>query len=58
MQNYEEAVASFQQVLKIESGNKAAVKQLEMCRSKQRSQREKEKKLYSNMFRKLAQEDE
>ncbi|XP_064404690.1 peptidyl-prolyl cis-trans isomerase FKBP4-like [Halichondria panicea] len=58
LQNYEEAVASFQQVLKIESGNKAAVKQLEMCRSKQRSQREKEKKLYSNMFRKLAQEDE
>lgn len=58
LQDYEEALTSFQEALKREPTNKAALKQVEACKSKQRSQRQREKKIYSTMFQKLAQEED
>ncbi len=58
LRNYEEAISFLKQLLTIDPKNTAAIKLLESCKGKQKSQREKEKKLYSNMFQKLAQDQE
>jgi hypothetical protein len=54
MQDYEEALKCFQGVMKIESTNRAAYQQIQACRQKIKQQREKDKKLYANMFEKLS----
>ncbi|CAD1480957.1 unnamed protein product, partial [Heterotrigona itama] len=51
------AIKDFQEVLKIEPKNTAAVKQIRICNNFIKKQLAKEKKLYANMFDKFAQED-
>ncbi|XP_033199140.1 peptidyl-prolyl cis-trans isomerase FKBP4 isoform X2 [Bombus vosnesenskii] len=51
------AIKDFQEVLKIEPKNTAAIKQIGVCNSLIKRQLAKEKKLYANMFDKFAQED-
>lgn len=58
LQDYDEAMSEFREVINVEPGNKAAQKQVEVCKNKQKSQRDREKKLYSTMFQMMTQEDE
>ncbi|XP_060815690.1 peptidyl-prolyl cis-trans isomerase FKBP4 isoform X2 [Bombus pascuorum] len=51
------AIKDFQEVLKIEPKNTAAIKQIGTCNNLIKRQLAKEKKLYANMFDKFAQED-
>ena len=51
---YEEAEQCFQKVLELEPENKAAVGQRQACVRKIKEQERKERKLYKNMFTKLA----
>lgn len=51
------AIKDFQEVLKIEPKNTAALKQIGVCNNLIKKQLAKEKKLYANMFDKFAQED-
>ncbi|OAD52713.1 FK506-binding protein 59 [Eufriesea mexicana] len=51
------AIKDFQEVLKIQPKNTAAVKQIEVCNNLIKKQLSKEKRLYANMFDKFAQED-
>ncbi|XP_043512671.1 peptidyl-prolyl cis-trans isomerase FKBP4 isoform X2 [Frieseomelitta varia] len=51
------AIKDFQEVLKVEPKNTAAVKQIGICNNFIKKQLAKEKKLYANMFDKFAQED-
>lgn len=51
------AIKDFQEVLKVEPKNTAAVKQIGVCNNLIKKQLAKEKKLYANMFDKFAQED-
>ncbi|XP_048262571.1 peptidyl-prolyl cis-trans isomerase FKBP4 isoform X2 [Bombus affinis] len=51
------AIKDFQEVLKIEPKNTAAIKQIGVCNNLIKRQLVKEKKLYANMFDKFAQED-
>ncbi|XP_043583617.1 peptidyl-prolyl cis-trans isomerase FKBP4 isoform X2 [Bombus pyrosoma] len=51
------AIKDFQEVLKIEPKNTAAIKQIGVCNNLIKRQLAKEKKLYANMFDKFAQED-
>ncbi|XP_003704657.1 FK506-binding protein 59kD isoform X1 [Megachile rotundata] len=51
------AIKDFQEVIKIEPKNTAAVKQIGVCNNLIKKQLAKEKKLYANMFDKFAQED-
>lgn len=53
----EVAIIDFQQVLKVQSKNTAASKQISICSYLIKKQLAKEKKLYANMFDKFAQED-
>ena len=55
--DYEEAESNFLHVLQLEPGNKAARSQLAVCRSKLRVTRERERKMYANMFKSRAPED-
>ena len=57
LQDYEEAIVDFQEVLKLEPANKAAQKQLAMSRRRLKEEREKEKKRYANMFSRLGHDD-
>ena len=52
MQDYDEAMLCFQEV-KLESGNRSALQQIQVCRQKIRQQLEKDKRLYANMFKNL-----
>ncbi|XP_076249482.1 FK506-binding protein 59kD isoform X2 [Calliopsis andreniformis] len=51
------AIKDFQEVLKIEPKNAAAIKQQAVCCSIMKKQLAKEKKVFANMFDKFAQED-
>lgn len=53
MQDYDEAMLCFQEVVKLESGNRSALQQIQVCRQKVRQQLEKDKRLYANMFKNL-----
>ena len=44
----------FQEVVKLESTNRSALQQIQVCRQRIKEQREKDKKMYTNMFKKLA----
>lgn len=52
--DYELARADFQKVLQLYPSNKAAKAQLIICQQKIREQHEREKKMYANMFQRLA----
>ena len=58
LQDYEEAIGDFQEVLKLEPQNKAAQKQLAVSKKKLKEEREKEKKIYANMFSSFGRDDD
>lgn len=55
--DFDLARADFQKVLQLYPSNKAAKAQLVVCQQRIRKQLEKEKKLYANMFERLAEEE-
>lgn len=55
--DFELARADFQKVLQLYPSNKAAKAQLIICQQKIREQHEREKKLYANMFQRLADKE-
>ncbi|KAL7976416.1 hypothetical protein Chor_015480 [Crotalus horridus] len=55
--DFELARADFQKVLQLYPSNKAAKVQLTMCQQKIREQHEREKKMYANMFQRLADKE-
>uniref|UniRef100_G3TU08 peptidylprolyl isomerase n=1 Tax=Loxodonta africana TaxID=9785 RepID=G3TU08_LOXAF len=55
--DFELARADFQKVLQLYPSNKAAKAQLAICQQRIRKQLAREKKLYANMFERLAEED-
>jgi len=55
--DYELARADFQTVLKIDPANKAAANQIIICNNKIKIQNDKDRKLYSSMFRKFSEPD-
>lgn len=54
---FKEALADFQMVLELDSSNKAAQNQIQICKHKIKEANEKEKRIYANMFTKLAAAD-
>lgn len=54
---YKEALLDFQKVLELETTNKAAQNQIQICKLKIKEANDKEKKIYANMFTKLAAAD-
>ncbi|XP_064417723.1 peptidyl-prolyl cis-trans isomerase FKBP4 [Latimeria chalumnae] len=57
IKEYELARADFQKVLELYPTNKAAKAQVAMCQRKIKEERERDKKIYGNMFQKFAQQD-
>lgn len=55
--DFELARGDFQKVIQLYPSNKAAKVQLVTCQQKIREQHEKEKKMYANMFQRLADKD-
>lgn len=53
----EEAKKHFEAILQSDPNNKAAANQVVICNAKIREQREKDKKLYSSIFNKMAEND-
>lgn len=54
---YKEALQDFNKVLELEPSNKAAQNQIQICKHKIKEASDKEKKIYANMFTKLAAAD-
>ncbi|CAL8263565.1 unnamed protein product [Merluccius merluccius] len=57
MKEFDGAREDFQQVIQLYPANKAAKAQLGLCQKHIRDQREKDKRLYANMFQKFAERD-
>lgn len=57
MHEPEEAKKKFEAILQFDPNNKAAHNQVVICNAKIREQREKDKKLYANIFTKMAEHD-
>lgn len=57
MNDFDLARADFQKVLQLYPSNKAAKAQLAICQQRIRKQLAREKKLYANMFERLAEEE-
>jgi tetratricopeptide (TPR) repeat protein len=55
--DFDLARADFQKVLQLYPSNKAAKAQLAVCQQRIRKQLAREKKLYANMFERLAEEE-
>ena len=55
--DFDLARADFQKLLQLYPSNKAAKAQLAVCQQRIRKQLEREKKLYANMFERLAGEE-
>ena len=53
----EQAKKNFEAILQSDPNNKAAANQVVICNAKIREQREKDKKLYSSIFNKMAEND-
>ena len=58
LQDYDEAIADFQEVLKLEPHNKAAQRELAQTRNKKKAFNEREKRRFAKMFAALSQEDD
>lgn len=57
MNDFDLARADFQKVLQLYPSNKAAKAQLVICQQRIRKQLAREKRLYANMFERLAEEE-
>ncbi|CAL8296618.1 unnamed protein product [Boreogadus saida] len=57
MKEFDQARGDFQQVIQLYPANKAAKAQLGLCQKHIKDQREKDKRLYANMFTKFAEKD-
>lgn len=57
LQEYEKAKDNFMKVLECDSSNKAAQRTIHVCKQNVKKQLEKEKKMYQNIFKKLAEEN-
>lgn len=57
MKNYDSAIKQFQRVLDIDPANKAAKNQISVMQQKIKADKAREKKLYANMFAKMAEND-
>ncbi|XP_070566241.1 peptidyl-prolyl cis-trans isomerase FKBP4-like [Ptychodera flava] len=55
--DHQEAEADFKKVLELEPNNKAAKHQLAVVRQKIKAQKDKDKRIYGNMFAKFAEQD-
>ena len=53
----EEAKKRFEAILQFDSNNKAAANQVVICNARIREQREKDNKLHSSIFNKMAEND-
>lgn len=53
MAGYDEAIQDFQQVLKLNPNNSAAKQSIRTCREHLKTYEEKEKELYSQIFKKM-----
>jgi FK506-binding protein 4/5 len=58
MSNFDEAMKDFQEVLKLHPSNSAAKQSIQKCREGMKAYQEKEKKLYANIFAKMAKQNE
>ena len=58
LQDYEEAIGDFQEVLQLEPLNKAAQRQLTVSKKRLKEEREKERKRYANMFSRFGRDDD
>lgn len=57
MHEPEEAKKNFEAILQFDPNNKAASNQVVICTSRIKEQREKDKKLYANIFNRMAESD-
>ena len=57
MQNFDEALADFNKCLEISPENKAAKNQVTLVINKKKIMKEKEKKIFGNMFQRFADID-
>ncbi|KAM9807908.1 peptidyl-prolyl cis-trans isomerase FKBP4 [Neosynchiropus ocellatus] len=57
MKEFERAKEDFQRVLQLYPANKAAKSQVVLCQKQIKEQREKDKRIYANMFQKFAERD-
>ena len=51
MQDYDKAIQCFQEVVKLESDNCSALKQIQVCHQKIQQNLERDKELQANMFK-------
>ena len=51
MQDYDKAIQCFQEVIKLEPGNRSALQQIQDCRQSIHQNLEREKNLYAKMFK-------
>lgn len=58
LQDFNESIHDFQEVLRLEPSNKAAQNQLALSKAKMAAVRNREKKRYANMFYRMAEDDE
>ena len=56
MNDWEEAIDAYKKVLEVAPGNEPAKQNMAACQSAIEKQKQKEKNLYSTMFKKLAAE--
>lgn len=57
LQDYEKAEGDFKRVVQVDPANKAAKSQLALCRSKLKVSRDRERKVYSHMFARFADDE-
>lgn len=57
LQDYDEAITDFQEVLKIEPQNKAAQRELAQTKNKKKAFTEREKRRFAKMFAAMSQDD-
>ncbi|GFY45705.1 peptidyl-prolyl cis-trans isomerase FKBP4 [Trichonephila inaurata madagascariensis] len=58
LQEFDKAKDNFMKVLEYDSSNKAAQRTIHVCKQNLKKQLEKEKKMYQNIFKKLAEEND
>ena len=57
MREPQAAKKNFEAILVVDATNKAAINQVTICNARIREERQKEKKLYSNIFSRMAESD-